>query len=101
MTPATMTVATETIVKVIPSRPAASDSWKFMPKPNPTTQYWSMCLDTFLLHAGKGLPSVRAIRMPAKSDRAGETKKEPASSSTNSVRVAGIPAARAMTVIFR
>ena len=79
-TPTIITVTTETTVKVMPSRPAASDSWKFMPNPSPTTQYCSNFFEAFLLQTGNGLPRVRAKRMPAKSVTTGEQKSEPMSS---------------------
>ena len=43
---------TDMIVKSIPSRPEASDSYRFIPKPSPTTEYCRSVLDIFLLTFG-------------------------------------------------
>lgn len=43
---------TETIVNSIPSLPEARAECKFIPNPNPTTEYCNRYLDVFLLNFG-------------------------------------------------
>ena len=43
---------TEITVNSIPSLPEASAECKFIPKPNPTTEYCNKYLDVFLLNFG-------------------------------------------------
>ena len=76
--PTSITPVTETRVKSMPSLPASSDSYIFMPNPRPTTANCSRYFELFLENAGKGLPRISASAMPAKRARAGDTKTEAA-----------------------
>ena len=68
-----MTAATDTMVKSIPSLPEASDSCRFMPNPNPTTDACSRYFDVFLANLGYACPATRAKARPIKSAMAGVT----------------------------
>ena len=55
---------TEMIVNAIPLLPDASDSYRFIPKPRPTTEYCRSIFDIFLLNAGKPWPKISAYASP-------------------------------------
>ena len=69
---------TETIVNSIPSLPEARAECKFIPNPNPTTEYCNRYLDVFLLNFGWACPQVNAKANPRKRANGGVTHVESA-----------------------
>ena len=69
--PNTNVPKTDTMVKNIPLLPEAIDSWMFIPKPRPTTEYCSNVFDIFLLNAANGFPQNRANIKPVNSANGG------------------------------
>jgi len=67
---------TEIIVNSIPSLPEASEACKFMPNPNPTTEYCNRYLDVFLLNLGCACPHSKANARPRNKATGGVTQAE-------------------------
>lgn len=79
-TPRHITPITDTIVNSMPSFPASIAECRFIPKPRPITESWSMYLDVFLVNFLNGAPKVIASSIPARSDKAVGRKNDAANS---------------------
>ena len=100
--PRKSTLKTETIVNSIPSRPVCNDSWRFMPKPNPTTENCNRYLDVFFAKRGKGCPASSAKASPANRATAGDTtgSRHAASSTTKITRLFSLKTCSTFCIIF-
>ena len=79
-TPRHITPITDTIVNSMPSFPASIAECRFIPKPRPITESWSMYLEAFFVNFLNGAPKVIASSIPARSDKAVGRKNDAANS---------------------